>query len=737
MARFRHNRFLRGGPRAAAVAAAVLSFYAYGPAALGQGSWRVSEATVRVVADVSGTPQPAEAGVIAIIPDGGALPYPAEAVVFDTGGSQLYAETVWHNPREGFACAFEAPKGDTVTIYLKSGSGQRKKDSPLKPGLMCFTQLGGASLEKGAQIARQNPPGRDARMCLVGKIGQRENLLGNDDDYASCYMGWLNIPKDEKIFFCTVSDEGSSFEINGKTVASWPGIHKRNAGAQGQFGDTVDLTAGFHKIEYYHFEKSGLEQEANLCWRSENDPESKKVPSFVPDKFFTHSAEATIRSARYRDGRAVPMFVWNALSYLWLSDKALCLYRIDLDRPDEAPRGAQVSWRIGDYESIERELHWLVPGDGEQLVELRFVQDNKTASSARYIYLPRTPKAASVNEAVDRRNFRAALLSRCLATPKTRSPCANWSDDIWITLHSCLDPYAGNALLEEIVTRGRADLNRRPREERWAVEDIYIENMRYTSPSNVLAWIEKFEQTETDASRKSLWQKRRFQFHLYDLDDPVKAKAAVDTMRQTAATPDQVARMLICVGDLERMAGNFEQAQKAYLDAADRYRNVRATAPATPGAAPPAGEADWRIGAVRVASYARDVDNLIAQSDWLGARRELDQWEREFPLSKLNGEFGVCEARYYYKIRDYKRAERILAPYVKAVDTAPELPAALQMRFECLMQLSRENEAAELAADMEKRFPGHPAVEYVTTRAPAALLKKARELLAAPPKALP
>lgn len=717
------------------LAAAVLLSCAV--SAMGQGTWKVSEAAVRISADVNGTPSPQEAGVIAIIPDGGVLPHPAEAVVFDANGTELVSETVWANPREGFACAFEAPKGDSVTIYIKPGSGQRKKDSPLKPGLMLFTQLGGASLEKGEQMAKQNPPGRDARMGLVGRIGQRENLMGNDDDYSSCYVGWLKIPKDEEIFFCTVSDEGSSFAIDGKTVASWPGLHKRNAGAQGQFGDTVEMSAGFHKVEYFHFEKAGLEQEANFCWRSANDSESAKAPNTVPEKFFTHSATVTIKDARYRDGRTVPMFAWRAASYLWLSDKALCLYHLEIDRADDMPRNAQFSWRIGEYESFEKELNWIVTGDGEQTVELRCVQDNKTASSARSLYLPSTPRNASVNSANDRRDYRQALLARCLAAPKARSPCASWTGDMWLTLKDVVEPYAGNALLEQIFERGRADLGRRPPEERHTIEDIYIENMRYTAPSNVLSWIEKLEQTETDASRKSLWQKRRFQFHLYDLDEPAKARATVDKMRQTASTPDQIARMLICAGDLERMAGNFEQAQKHFVDAADKYRQVRAKSSAPSAGAPAAGEADWRIGAVRVAAYARDVDNLIAQSDWLGARRELDKWEREFPLSKLNGEFCVCEARYYFKIRDYKRAERILFPYVKAVDTAPELPDALQMRFECLMQLDRKSEAAELAADIEKRFPGHSVVEYVTTRAPADLLKKARELLAAPPKALP
>lgn len=687
---------------------------------------------MKVVASVSGMPQPADAGVVAIIPDGGILPKPSpEAVVFDSDGSELYSETVWANPREGFAVAFATPKGNEVAIYLKSGGsgGAKKKESPLKPGLLLFTEIGGANLERAESIGKQSPPGKEARMGMVGRIGHRENLMGNDDDYVSFYTGWLKIPKDEKIFFCTVSDEGSTAKIDGKTIASWPGIHTREGGAKGEHGNDIELSAGFHKIEYAHFEKSGP-QEANFCWRTGLDPASAKTPVTVPEKIFTHSAPATIKDIRYRDGRVPPMFSATPVSYLWLNDKPLCLYRLTMDQPDAVP---SFSWRIGDYESTEKELNWIVAGDGETTATLVFSQEGKSVAMSRPLYLPTTPRNASVNSANDRRDYRQALLTRCLATPKSSSPCARWDADMWATLAAVVEPYAGNALLEQIMTRARSDLGRRPSEERWTLEDLFIENMRYTSPATVLPWMEKLEQTETDATRKFIWQKRRFQFFAYDMGDLGKAQAAVDTMRAMAGTPEAIARMLICAGDMERFRGNFEQAQKYYIDAADHYRQVRQKTVVKPtSGAPVAGDADWRIGAVRDGAYARQVDNLIAQSDWLGARRELDKWEREFPLSKMSGDFNLAEARYYFRIRDYKRAQVILSTSRKALDSSPSLPDAMQMEFECLMQLDRGSEAAELAVDAEKRFPGHAVIEYMRTRANPEFVKKVRELQAAP-----
>lgn len=707
--------------------------------ASGQGDWKVKDALMKVVVSVNGVPSPKEAGVIAIIPDGGILPRPyPEAVAIDSDGTELYSECVWGNPREGFGVAFAAPKGTEVSLYLRPAtrSPGRKAESPLRPGTLLYTQIGGARLEKAEDIGKSVPPGKDARMGLVGKIGQRENLLGNDDDYCSFYSGYLNIPKAEKAYVCTVSDEGSSASINGKTVAKWPGLHKREGGQRGEYGSNVDFEPGFHKVEYAHFEKSGV-QEANLCWQTGLDPESKKVPSTIPDKMFTRSASATIQSIRYRDGRTPPMFRWSAVSYLWLNEKPMSLYHLSIEDADSMPPDVRYAWRIGDAEFGGKEVFWLVPGDGEGDAGLSFTQDGKTVVSTRPLYMPSTPRNASVNSANDRRDYRQALLARCIGAPKGRSPCANWNADLWATLMAVVEPYAGNALLEQLFEKSMSDVMRRPAEERAVLEELFIENMRYTSPSNVLGWLDRLQQAESDSARKLILSKRKFQFYLYDLADNENAARVLDVMRAQAGSPDAMATMLVCAGDLDRMNGRMEQAHKNYVDAAERYRKIPQKVVAPTSGAPPPGEADWRIGAVREAMYARDIESLINQNDWLGARRDLDKWEREFPMAKMGGDFLITEAKYYYKIRDYKRTQRILYSFRKSVDTTPSLPDAMEMEFECLMQMDRQAEAAELAADVEKRFPGHKVVDYMTGRAPAELLKKARELKAAPPKGLP
>lgn len=692
------------------------------------GTWRVQDASLRFKASVSGKPSPKEAGCVAIIPDGGLLPRPsADAVVIDDKtGKELLSEVVWHNPKEGFGVAFAEPEGTAVSIYIKSGQRpqNRKGDAQLKPSLLLYTQIGGATLGKAESMASSHPPGRDARMGLVQRIGHRDNPFGNDEDYASYYSGWLNIPKAGNYFFCTVSDEGSSASINGKTIASWPGLHKRDGGKRGEYGESVDLEAGLQHVEYFHFEKAG-DQEMNFCWKTGLDPETAKAPSTVPEKFFAHSARVDVQEGWHRDGRRLPLFSWEPSSYIWLTDKALCLYHCTVE--GGLPAGTKHTWRIGDLESSEDELYWIVEGDGEKTVELVYQDGGRTLTSARTLYLPVTPRNASPNNANDRQSYRRGLYARCLAAPAGRTPCANWSPDLWALLGATIEPYTGSALLNLVFEKSLADVQRLPPTDRNLLEDIFFENLRYTAPSNVVTWLDKLSRGESDPARKATWERRRFHHYLYDVGDFEKAGQVVNAMKGGASTPVAQTLALVCAADLARMKGETDSAKELYTEAANKRKGARpaAAAPVNPFGA----QFDWRIGAVREAAYLQSVLTLIQQKAWLDAQRELDQWEQEFPMSKLTGDYLYGEAKYYYAIKDYPRTAAILASYRTVIENATVMVEAMQMEVDCLMELKRPAEAAKVAAEMEKRFPGHPNVQFAITRVPDAELAKARAAL--------
>ncbi|MBI3985681.1 MAG: hypothetical protein HY343_02080, partial [Lentisphaerae bacterium] len=117
---------------------------------------------------------------------------------------------------------------------------------------------------------------------------------------------------------------------------------------------------------------------------------------------------------------------------------------------------------------------------------------------------------------------------------------------------------------------------------------------------------------------------------------------------------------------------------------------------------------DWKVSAVHEASYYATVKTLLAQRYPLEARKVLEQWELEFPLQKLAGDYPIAEASYYMAVGHYTRAQRILQIYRSTVDLSNVLPDAMKMELDCLKRLHKDAEIKALAQVILKRLPNHP-----------------------------
>ena len=102
----------------------------------------------------------------------------------------------------------------------------------------------------------------------------------------------------------------------------------------------------------------------------------------------------------------------------------------------------------------------------------------------------------------------------------------------------------------------------------------------------------------------------------------------------------------------------------------------------------------------------------------------------ELPLSKLTGDYPLAESKFYMTVGDYRRALRILKAYRSGVDISSYLPEAMTLELECLNNLDQKKELTELAREMIKRFPSHPAAE----RAKDYLNERPRDEVPRPPE---
>lgn len=706
--------------------------------------WAVPGATLRVDVRVQNPPDHPDLGVFVKIPDGGLLPGKyATPDVRDAEGNPVESLIVGHNPADALGVLFAQPKsGDSVSIYITGSASAPAKpaNTRLFPSVLYYVKIGNAGLDTAQRMANEYPPAQGASFSTWSCIGCMVNPFGPDDDFSSWYVGAILLKKKEHIYFATVSDEGSEFAIDGKTIHSWPGLHTREGGAKGQHGATVELSEGLHRVDYFHFEAKG-KQEAQLTWRRKGVTEGP-VPELVND--FAKSGLGSITGIRFKDGRVCGAIrgVNEPNGYFWTGDKPLTIFTLSYTGiPVDDTTTA--TWEFGkERRVVEPIVEWLVPGDSDQInqpVTLAVSNKAGVARTSARLVCPWTPTELSLDNQGDRLNFRKALYNMIRSLPKTADPCTDWTPDHWQILVELLEPYRAGPILFELFTRSFETLQKLPPEQRWALEDRFIETLRLQRNDKLLIeWIDRLEKNEKTSARKFRWKDERVCAYLFDIGTPEAAKREVTFLKEVAIAPDQTQIAALRQGDLARALGDAESATRFYKDAQERYRSRNKTGmaggriafvdpkkrkdttstnavgkaaskrPKLQSLAAQKKVDDWKIYTVHDASMYTTIISFLAQDAVAEAFQKLTDWENESPQSKLTGEYPLAEAKVYVHVEDYRRAINALAAYRKSVTMSAQLADAMKLEIDCLQHVNDKARIKEIAADFVKRFPGHP-----------------------------
>jgi TolA-binding protein len=433
----------------------------------------------------------------------------------------------------------------------------------------------------------------------------------------------------------------------------------------------------------------------HLVWRTPTDAPDA-LPVTVPASAFIQSGRTRIVSAQTRSGGPVAMIEIEPESYLWLGAQPVNLYRLRAAQTTSHPAGTVYVWNFGDGRQLKgKEVLWLVGGDAPVPVQLTVSSPKGTSKTTRPLYFDRPPGRAVVRRWKHRRVYRAALLQYCQAVPANRRPCQDWTADFWTTLLEVSEPYQSYELLNEIFRRSRADVLDRPPAERIQLEELFWSTLRGTGAAartDVERWLDQFIREEPDRARQFEWRLRRVEWLLYDRQELDAARQAANDLKDLAlaAGVEATVRWLVRGADIERLAGHYDAARRLYADAGDRFRE---------------GRADWRAEAVRQGSFYETARNLIAQGAYFEAQDVLRQWEIEFPLSKLDGDYPLVEAEYWIAIDRCDQAVRGLRSYRGAVTLSGLLPDAMKLELDCLVKLKRPEDLKALSDDINKRFP--------------------------------
>lgn len=717
-----------------------------GNPARAQEPWHVPGAEARFTVKITSHPTVPAAGIVAILPDAGILPKGKfKADVVDESGKSLKADLLWHNPNEGAALVFENSSAELAWIYISPATEYPKASSLLRPSLLLFVRNStNPSLELSHGLAATSPvTGADVDFTLVEQIAHTYSPVGRDEQTSSFYRGSFQTSKGGKAYFYTISKDGSEFFIDGKPGYSWPGVHDRGGSEHGQKGAWLELGAGVHGIEYFHFNQSYLGRECQLGFQApgESKPRCEKHPELpnldvtkpMRQSDFVHSGRAKLTAAASPQGPlAIVIPKWEKV--LQPGQNPICLFQFSAFGHENFSTNTMFEWDFGGGRKLDQaQVSWLFSGLGNQRVGLS-ISNGQSKSTCSKLFFPKMQLLGSlpllsINNAQDRRKVRDLYQVMCRATPPAKRPAELWDATLWVGLIAALDLSTDHVLLSELFERSREDILKLNDSQRWLLEDIFFNALRQADGQATVTWLNRFEQDEKAAPRKGQWKARRVEFYIFETNNLDKARQAANEFAGAAESLQQTELALIRLGDVELHGLHQDLAQRYYAQAQEsRSSPAKAAAPAAnpkPSHKPAASVSPtvdtWKVTAVREASFYATARSLINQQAYSEARRLLDQWELELPLNKIAGDFPLAEAQYYLALQEFKRAQKILTTFRQSVDLSNNLPQAMKMELYCLVRLGKDKEARDLAGVIIKRLPNHP------------LAKEVHELLAAAP----
>jgi TolA-binding protein len=508
------------------------------------------------------------------------------------------------------------------------------------------------------------------------RISDGYNPFGSSDYYISVYRGWLRVPKAGKCGFCTVSNEASFSYLDGKELVHWPGRHTAERGARGEFNATVELSAGYHYVEYYH-EEVTLEQMAFLGWR----PSANDGPfAPIPEEVFPAPHDA--RVMRY-ESPAGPLLHFEPIisDSLWPTNRNEGQYtrvKFAAGRPPAPAGGTVFTWEFGDgqtatgaevdhiylalrpyvvtltasgsggatkaawpldvyeIENITDQFREGRPGDYATVADKydRVKLDPRSLKELAFLFAEadRPPDAAAVgNEFVTR-----------FATSKPE-----WVPGVRRLIADC-SLLSGQAKVDDAIANYQASLTN---------------NTSSAERFDVLSRLIRLLGLERDLPKKA--------------DDIfAQVEEAARGLKMDDDTRAAYRKAIIAAGDVRLWHGRAD-------DAHELYRRSEANGPFIPA----------NVRAARVGAYPNSLREYIAGGNHGAALDLVEKWETTFPTEKLHGQTFFWRGKLLYLRGQYRDAARYLEQSAKVAAGAVSEPEARWLLALSFEQLGRGDDA--------------------------------------------
>jgi tetratricopeptide (TPR) repeat protein len=527
--------------------------------------------------------------------------------------------------------------------------------------------------------------GRD----YVPEIFWGQNPFASTGDECNYFAGWL-VCRDAGVYeFATTSDDASFLTVDGNLVVEWPGVHGPRHDAR--FTGKIQLTAGLHKIEYYHV-NLGEYGMAVAAWKPPSAGRIDKIPAAA----FAPIFHAKLGKLDANNQRRTADFTWRHDGEAFFANRYVQRYAFQAAAP-EGIRPATVRWDFGDG----------IAAGGTEVVHV-FLSDGPRKVSLEYDWMGE--KHRIVNTVAVERDWSQQDSPRLIGLNQILKLVADydWPKMSGADLRAAIDLFTKlertddllNVCAAVVASPSAAESART--EAALLAADLYV--AKRSEPDAAVALLASVAGKAADPALRARLQLKQARILIDELGDKAATDAAEKllTQVQKAENLDRaLARgALAGLGDVWRRRGDGEKARGFYQQA-DEISIFRR---------------NHTQNVVRIGALARYVEDYVRSGAWDDAKKFLEDWEWEYPLERLAGYSTLLRVKMAEGQELPDKAAALALETVRANPLSPYADQLLLRAADDYKQVGDTKLAVETAQRLVSEYPESPLVGQVKTR---------------------
>lgn len=601
-------------------------------------------------------------------------------VITDSAGDVVSSKVLLNQNRGKLIIIFDASgRGGKHTLHYgwRGGADRPKKQWDRVASLtMEVRSKPPGAVNTWSAMQKLARSGEIQGMMFVQNIHHGYNPFGSNDSFITIYRGELVMSEDGDYRLFTASSDDSFVVIDGKLAFSWPGRHGPWGGARAQFGANMHLQKGRHTIEYYHAQVGGRPCMA-LGWCKKG----RKIEQVhvVPPGWFAHTPVAQVTNPRKKDGGAAALFNWTQHELLVFERFQYIRYNF---HNRSVGKAKSILWDFGDgVTSTERNPWHIFTGTPPFKVKLTVKDGDKDDTCQINVPMLTPMDNTTINDRITVESF-AKLINTYQFEKLPGS--------VLQPLFELMDTLEQPLLLMPMCKVIKAKFSGRGLGAR--VTKVLAKAYAIKDPAKAIPLLNSLT-SSSDTGTAIEAKVDLLEVYLHKLRNFEKAKLLAESYVATAGVASKMGRLArVKLGDIYLYQGDVQKAEEKYREAQQlAFKDM----------------ADREI-AVRQGAYGEAVGSYIMTHNFRMARAKLIQWEADFPISKITGDFILMSARYWEAIGDARKSLDNLQALLKVNPITPYLPQIEYRMGNAYRDLGQNEKARVLYEKVLQEYPLNP-----------------------------